>query len=456
MMSFLRYRAPELGLLLLGGFFCLRELGTFPAAWTDDSLFMIVARQVAEGRGYTVPLLHSTWMYPYILAVGPTLILPVALFIKLFGFSVAVARVPMVLYILLTTVALYLFTQKMADRNSARWATALLISLSTFINTGKTVMGEIPGFFFLLLGLLLLLQKERLYKRDVCIGICFGLSVLTKLTYGLVYPALGIAWITALCRREKREVLSLTIMGVLAVLVFLPWRLLEMSSVTGLSRDFAFMFRSDDGSVLQILHGNIGLLLRPQYLYYGAMLFLGCMGLWVQRHRLSLSAWIIISALIVSCTVYFLSSFGWYRHLLPAHLLLIPFVVIALRSLPAKKVATGLLLFFLAGQTYWQWDHQGSSASTAAANAAMYVEQNMQETDLIIQIAPVFVRLDHNPHWLFLTNPTLTSRLPGQFVSLTEKERCFGWIRGTEATDAENTQLIGGKFAVIPPPDDCP
>lgn len=448
------HRLPIFGLILLGGFFCLRELGTFPAAWTDDSLFMIMARQVAEGRGYTLPLLSNEWAYPYILAVGPTLILPVALSIKLLGFSVEAARIPMVIYIILTSITFYLFTKKISDRESAFWATTLLLSLSTFINTGKTVMGEIPGFFFLILGLFLLTPKKRSWKINTVIGLCFGLSVLTKLTYGLIYPAIGVAWIIAALRRDRKELFALTTIGIIAIAVYAPWRLLEMTSFTGLSKDFAFMFSGEEGEGFSLLHGNLELLWRPQYVYFGIMLLMGSLGLWLRNNRISWSVWIIVTFLVTCFTLYFLSSFGWYRHLLPAHLLLIPFVVIAARTTLPKPAAITLLLFLILGQGYWQWDHQGSSRSTAAAEAAEYIEQKMQKRNLIIQIAPIYVRLNHNPKWLFITNPTLTSRLPEELITLSEEERCHTLIRGKKADD-KKVKIIGKKYAIIPPPKDC-
>ncbi|PIQ76806.1 hypothetical protein COU78_00705 [Candidatus Peregrinibacteria bacterium CG10_big_fil_rev_8_21_14_0_10_49_24] len=452
----LRTHLPEAGLLLLGTFFCFRELGTFPAAWTDDSLFMIVARQLAEGKGYTLPLLTNVWPYPYILAVGPPLLFPVALAIKLAGFSVEAARIPMVIYIGLSALTAYVFTAKIADKNTARWSVALLLTLSTFINTGKTVMGEVPGFFFLLLGLLLLSDTRRTWKKDVGIGLLFGLSVLAKLTYGLIYPALGMAWLVVAVRKDKKELLSLTSIGLVAVAVYAPWRLLEMSSFTGLSKDFAFLLNAEEGGGFQILHGHLELLLRSQYLYYGLMLLLGGIGLLHMRRKLSQSLFTILCTLVVLCTLYFLSSFGWYRHLLPAHLLLIPFVVIGTVSVLPKRLASALLLFFVLGQSYWQLNHRGSSRSPAAAEGAAYVQEHLQDTKLIVQIAPIFVRLPSNPNWLFLTNPTLTSRLPSELVTLTEEQQCYWWVRGRQPQDPEDLQTVGRKYVLAPPAKDCP
>jgi len=53
---------PEILLGALFLFFALRELGTFPAAWEDDGLFMTVARNLAEGWGFVLPVLDAAWV----------------------------------------------------------------------------------------------------------------------------------------------------------------------------------------------------------------------------------------------------------------------------------------------------------------------------------------------------------------------------------------------------------
>src|SRR3989344_7633290 len=128
---------PECIIASAALFFFVRELGTFPAAWNDDSLFMIVAREYALGNGYTLPLLDRPWIYPYILQVVPMLTYPSAFFMKIQGLSIVAARIPMVLYLCGTTIIFYVLTKKIAGRPSACFATALLVSLSAFVNTGK-------------------------------------------------------------------------------------------------------------------------------------------------------------------------------------------------------------------------------------------------------------------------------------------------------------------------------
>jgi hypothetical protein len=457
-MKILRQWYPELFLTAIAGFFFFRELGTFPAAWTDDSLFMIMAKEIAAGRGYQLPILSTPWFYPYILAIGPPLLLPVASAIQLFGFSVTVARLPMVDYMAGTTLLLYILSWKIHDKTVARWSTALLITLSAFVNTGKVVMGEVPALFYLLLGLVFMLHMQRTWKRNLVVGLCFGLSVLTKLTLGLIYPAIGIAGLVAIWKRDRREIQSLFSMGIVAIAVYLPWRLLEQSHAKGLTKDFEFLFTEDAG--FQILHGNLGILLRPQFVYFQIFLILGLIGLWSIRTKAHRTILTLTLTLILMFTAYFLSSFGWYRHLLPAHVLLIPFVVIGTKKLMQPKLMVVLLVFFIAGQSWWQLTYKGSNRSTAGAEAAAYIEKHYKDTPIIIQQTEVYVRLPENPHWLFLTNPILTSRLPAQFVTLSPEQQCMYWFR-TVSTEEENAlenrfvERIAGKYGLIAPADHC-
>lgn len=297
----------------------LRELGTFPASWADEGLFVIIAKMAAGGQGYAMPLLEGKWLYPYFLNVGPTLIYPVALSIKLFGLSLVAARIPMVLWMIVCTVLFYVFTRKIAGRTDARWATILLITLSAFVNTGKPVLGEIPAFTLLLGGILMLMQRPS-WKRTIGTGALFGLAFLTKITFGLILPAIGVAWLAALWKKNWREAIDLTVIGALTVLIFVPWRILEMSHTigsSGLIEQMQNFLAGGDGSTLMyVLRFTPELLLRIPYLAFGAFFIFATRGWWKLRKRMTLTPWIVIGALVVLFTLYFLNGFGWYRLLL--------------------------------------------------------------------------------------------------------------------------------------------
>ena len=448
---------------LIGGalFFFTRELGTFPAAWADDSLFMIVARSIAEGKGYALPILDRTWSYPYILGVGPTLLLPVALAIKLFGFSVAVARLPMLDFLCATAFCTYIFTNHIAGRNAARWTSALLISLSAFVNTGKPVLGEVPGFFFLLLGLLTLQWKPRGSLWGSLAGICFGLAVLTKITYGLVFPAIGVAWAASALRRDRKNSFHLAIVGILAVTVYLPWRLLELLSQPGLLKDFLFLWGKNEEHAavpFSFLLSHPTALFRIPFLVFGLFFFLGSIGFWKLRPRLSFSLQIFLPTLIALFVLYFGSSFLWYRHLLPAHILLLPFVpagAMALRVLPGVAILLSLTI----AQTWWQFDHRGASRSTEAQSVATVLTKQWQDRPLIIQQAEVYARLPENPRWLFLPNPLIVARLPSPFGEFSTTQQCLPVLRKVSKEErrsvAGRVEELAGRFVVMFP-NICP
>lgn len=452
---------PEIALSMVSGYFIFRELGTFPAAWADDSLFMIVAREIAAGRGYALPILEKHWFYPYTLGVGPSLILPVAIAARLFGFSIAVARLPMTGFLLATLATFYFFTLRIAGRSTARWSTALLVTLSAFVNTGKPVLGEIPALFFLFLGLLLL-QKKLTTTRSIAAGVCFGLVVLTKISFGLLYPAMGIVWLSFLLRQQWSELRQCTIMGTVAVAVFLPWRIVEFLVSPGIINDILFLWgKEQKDSVFPFftLLESPSTLLRLPFLAFGIILFAGSLGFWKIRASLAPALRLIVPPFILLVVLYFGSSFLWYRHLLPAHVLLLPFVPIGMEAAFKKRLAGIALAVILALQVGWQLDHRGARRSAEEKDVARTIAQDFAESPLIIQQAEIFVRLPENPRWLFLTNPLLTRHIPAPFGILSALQRCLPILRKLGEQERQEwegrAQNIGGSYFIITPPASC-
>jgi 4-amino-4-deoxy-L-arabinose transferase-like glycosyltransferase len=452
---------PEcaLGAFLL--FVLLRELGTFPAVWADEGLFIIVAKMLAQGKGYGLPLMDTTWFYPYFLNVGPTLIVPSALSMMLFGPSIEAARFPMTLYAIAAVIVTYIFTEKLFDRTAARWTTALLVTLSAFINTAKPVLGESPGFFFLMIGLILLLQPDT-WKRGAGSGFAFGLAVVTKITYGLILPALGCAWLLAIWKRKWIEVKSLTISILLTLLLFAAWRAVEMSHTlgAGLTQELHnFLIGGDSSPLFSTLLQNPDQLTRVPYLAYGVFLLLGGVGLWKARRRLDRTLTIVVTVLIALFTLYFLNGFLWYRLLLPAHLLLLPFVPSGAMHILTKRNASLVLGAIVLFQAFWQLDHRGSGRGTTPQETAAILERDYADQELYIVQTEVFSRLPGNPHWKFLT-PHLSFSLPQSFSTVSGDQCQIPIVQKLtaeeEATYADHALRLAGSFFLLRPPYPCP
>ena len=451
---------PEIVLTLVGLFFFYRELGTFPAAWADDSLFMIVSKRLAMGQGYSLPVLGESWHFPFILGVGPTVLLPVAFFIKLFGFSVAVARISMTIYLIAAAVLTYLFTDHYIGRREARWASALLITLSAFVNTGKPVLGEVPGFVFLLAGLLLFERIAESWKWAAVVGGLFGLAVVSKITDGIVFPAIGLAWGYAMVRREWDDAKDLAIVGATAVIVFLLF-----SPMLGMGLQFFLEIRQyglagGGTKVLDVLQTQPELLTRFPYLYVGSLLILAVVGAYSMRHDLSISHRIILWTIITLDILYFLNERGWYRHLLLAHLLLLPFVPAGAFRLLGLRLGRPLLLFFVIAQSWWQATYMGSRWIREAELAAVALEERFTDTAMVIEHPEVFVRLSENPRWMFMSDELKMRDFPIlEGLPKTQDQHCLPILRKVSDEDARTygprMTPVYRRYTLLLPPEDC-
>lgn len=450
---------PEVLLACMLLFFCLRELGTFPAPWEDDGIFMIVARMVAENGEYLLPVLGHHWSYPSFLGVGPTLILPVAGAMKLFGITVAAARVPMVVYLVATSIATYMLAYRLgSSRWNARWATALLITLSAFINTGKPVLGEIPAMFFVLAGLLVW-QSFPVRRSHVWAGVLLGLAVVTKLSYAVVPVAGGIALLWFLIKREygtARGLLVVLCASALPVAAWYGWMAMQSGGVLTFIRNWS----EGCGAAQSILFHHPAELLRLPYALFLIMFVSGMRGLWISRHRLGQDRTLLIGVAIVLFSAYFLIGQGWYRNLLPAHLLLLPFVPIGLASIISARMAAYLMLLIAIAQGLWQWDHRGSSISAPETiAAAQIIARDYAHTPIIIRNAELYVQLPSNARWLYLPDVCNASYVPAEISTLSARQQCMIQVRRTSVTDKKMIpgamrDLLGG-YKLFVPADGC-
>lgn len=454
---------PELLLAVVALYFFVRELGTFPAPWLDDSLFLILSRSVAEGYGYTLPTLGFDWPFPNIVTAGPPLVLPSALFIYLFGYSLEAARAPMVIYLIGSSFLLYLFSKKTLGLNAARWATALLVTLSAFVNTGKPTLGEVPGFFFLLLGLLMLI-RERTTRTAVLAGIALGLSAVAKLTFGLLFPGIGLAWLVALLRKEKHEAWFMFIVGTVATVIFGAWLLL--TSLTGsLVQDIVTQGLGSGSHFLYPLIHYWKEFLRFQFVYFDAIVFLAAVGTYAIRKKWNSTVLIFIWSFAIMNILHVLNVpySPWYRYLLPAHLVLLPLVPPGAWTLLGKRIGTALLLFFVASQGYWQLTYQGATRGDAPYQAAVVLQRDFAEMQLIIIEPEVYAYLPRdNENWFFLSRVILRRKynVMEYVPSDIPNYECIPALKkmSEDEQKKEEGRLIPvyERYMIVTPPAGCP
>ena len=445
------------GIVALALFFCFRELGTFPSAWLDDSLFMLVAQSVVRGEGYSLPIMWEQWNFPFVLAVGPTAILPSALSMYFFGESITIARIPAALYLLATIWAVFIFAKRRAGLANAQMAVLLLITLSAFINNGKPVLGEVPGIFFLMIGILLL-NKMDTTKRAVVAGAILGVAVVTKLTLGIIFPALAIAVVISALQKEKATTYRLITASIVAIIIFLLWQCVETYSRPGGVQELLFYGFADGGSLLfQLFYKDPRQLLRFQFLYFDAIAILGFIGMYKTRHTLQNGTLPFVTALIILFCLYFLNGPGWYRHLITAHVLLIPFVPVGTWTLLGKRLGTLGLIVFITAQGWWQLTYQGSVRSSEAAEATIAVRA-LPDEKIVIEQPEVYFRLPDSDKYNFVSLEFFRDYLDFG-LPLTQEEHCLPVVRKLSTSQMEEygdrLSVLHKRFVLIQPEKGC-
>jgi len=186
-----------LSFFLLAGALVFPRLDAYPWAAPDEVHHLVVARNVATLGEYASghPGGELRRFDPYD-SVGPPVILPVALALKLGGTNLAAGRVVMGLYFILLLAALYAFLIPRLKPAAAAMGVVLVTLAFGSVYLGRTLYGEVPALAWTVLGLLLwrkALGREAGTAWGLAAGLAFGLAVLCKTILILaVFPFLAV------------------------------------------------------------------------------------------------------------------------------------------------------------------------------------------------------------------------------------------------------------------------
>src|SRR3989338_4326806 len=167
--------------------FSVSNLVTKPKLWTDESVSIDIARSFLN-YGALSPQIAPDTLYPLphlIQSTGYPVTVSLAAFFKLFGYGFYQARIFMLLWILVTLSVLFVLGRRLFGGGYSLLALLLCVSFASFYGSGRTVVGEIPGFFFLLAGFYCVFTRQRFFWA----GIFWGLAVVAKPSvFGLIIP----------------------------------------------------------------------------------------------------------------------------------------------------------------------------------------------------------------------------------------------------------------------------
>lgn len=407
-------------------FLLLYRLADYPTPWYDEGSHLHVAKNYALNGIYADYSSEGPRYYGPAVGVGPTVMLPIALLFRIGGVSIPLARLVIVVYSLFSLGLLVMVGRQIGGLSLGVVAALLLVLApgADFVFNSRTVLGELPGLFFLLAGLWLWLRTEtpRL-PALVGVGLLMGLAAITKNQYALfVLPGLLLCWIADLVWYRQRGWLYFVVPGIIAGLIFFAWTFIVLVALGGgdFSENMTTLRTASSGAFflfgMEEIQRAIRLLVDETVyasLFIPALLY--ALYLSLPRTR-EAQRWGMLVIFTLTATGLFLSSLAWARYAFPAIAIGSLFVARLLHDLtdgfrlpdfravtPASAgriLGLGLLLVLIVLPLYNQFTVIRRDGSGDAYVMADYLNENIPASALIeTWEQELGVLTDHNYHY---------------------------------------------------------
>lgn len=314
-------------LLLMVIFLVFTNITRFPKPWFDEGSHLHVPKTIVNHGVYADISSEGFRYYGPTIGVGPTVMLPIAAVFKTFRIGLLQARAVVAVYMLL---AIFVFYRLVLGLSSSTWLTivacALLLSSRSvlFLNYGRQVLGEVPGLFFLLAGIVLWFGnwENNSWKRLAVVGLFLGLAMITKYQYILfLMPMIGIMWFVNLIYYKSTSHWNFIIPGIVAGASFVVWQaitILSLGPATALE-NFAMLRASAEGAAFTFNLAQIGQNfgeLTTRSVFMGALIPAIVYGFIISIPRNSeAQKWGVLYLLVVlNLGWYVVASIGWIRY----------------------------------------------------------------------------------------------------------------------------------------------
>lgn len=346
--------------LLVVTFSSLSVLTTWPRLWVDEAKDIELARgfwnagkldiEIAPGQFSGVANLLQSTGYP--------VTVPLAAVFKLFGYGIEQARAYMLLWMVISILVIFFVARIFLGDANAIFSVLLIATFASFYDNGRAVVGEIPGFVFLLLGLYFWLHKGSYYMS----GLLLGLSVVSKPS---VFTWVVPAFLLVLAVERSGFVAKIFKIGSGAVFALLVWAFLVLENVFSLSSWSSILsFYSNPYETSSLLNNFITNLSNVPYsttlIYFGGLFTLVFVARLFSREERVALLYNFVIIYGVFAFIYYLRSPGWLRYIIAAELLillLLPHAIslvvarlklfFSLDGLNNHYFATGFLVIFL-------------------------------------------------------------------------------------------------------------
>lgn len=334
-------------------FLAFYNLDDYPATWFDEGSHLHVPKTLVRFGVYADYSSDGFRYYGPTVGIGPTVMLPVAASLWLFGMGLLQARLVMALFLVGAIFVFYRLGKHMAGVGVAWLALVLLLTSRSvaLLPTGRQLLGEVPGLMFILAGLLVWFAgwERPGWRRLSLVGLLLGLAMVTKLQYLLLLgPVLLLAWLANLVYYRQTPQRTFIVPGTIAGLCALAWQVylvLYLGPSTA-QENLRLLREATAGAALllnpTLMVENFRHLISPGA-YLGALLPAFVYGAFLAWPRTrSGQQWGILWLLVgFNLTWYTVTSIGWLRYAFPglalASLLLARFFWDGLKTLSVAR-----------------------------------------------------------------------------------------------------------------------
>ncbi len=421
------------------------QLTDSPAIWYDEGFYTQLAMNLAEGRGQVLQIAPETFVSAAGVTAGYPLVGPVALSYRVFGTGVLQGRIVMVIFLVLFIGVVYALARALFGIWDALLALAVIATYPVLYGNGKSVLGEVPGLFFLVLTLLALVWLERSDWRDwrayALTGCAAGMCVATKPIFIMLGPA-GIIPVLVASRVRALSLRGVLITVSTFAMPIIAWFFMQFGPGDSLASVLSFYANPYEyttvGIAPMMLSNAWRFLTELSPLYTLAFIVMWGAGLFARVHkkeRISVAEWVAL-AFSLFVLFFFLRTPGWYRYFFPATMMALLFAPRALRTtfeLAANRTrfsgygawAAGMVVLALASIQIYQlrWDSWVASyyGSTRTEDVQAYLSSiSHSEIVFLYNVPEVAILLpSRNYHQYLIPHPGQI--IGGEELSLIEK-----------------------------------
>jgi hypothetical protein len=370
----------------------------------DDAYNATVAKNLSAGYGYTTSFDSRIRFNPEV-TTGPSLIIPAALFIHLFGtkywvpaFSSSIISICLITIILIAMY--YQLTKSTIISGNAKkdWTyfllTAFIICVFWFPEArGIRFIGEYPAALFVSSGVLILFIPGINKKFVFLGGVLLGLAILTKLVALTLVLPIFLIWTVFFLSDSRKSASQQRVYSIFILLsgITLPSLIFEISKMLALGfsdylslkhLEIAYFNLSGSGIsemlaspsiyayIVNNIKTNISVLTSAPEATYRLYSYLVCsvaiVGCYVYRLQKKkvissldrLSVTLLLS--ITTCISWWIlfNSQGWYRTISPAIIIMSISIIISLFSLFKRRalpvMIMSLILWVFSSPLQWQ------------------------------------------------------------------------------------------------------